>query len=79
MIVYPNPASGDFYVTFNLADRSTVDLRIIDPMGRVVWYKQLPNILNQTFWVELPYANGVYILQATGQTFMGTRRIILVQ
>ncbi len=79
MIVYPNPSSGDFYVTFNLADRSTVDLRIIDPMGRVVWYKQLPNILNQTFGVELPYANGVYILQATGQTFMGTRRIILVQ
>jgi len=79
MIVYPNPAQGDFYVTFNLLDRSPVDLRIIDPIGRVVWSKQLPNILNQTLGVELPQANGVYILQATGQTFRATSRIILVQ
>lgn len=79
MIVYPNPALGDFYITFNLLDRSSVDLRIIDPMGRVVWNKQLPNILNQTLGVQLPHANGVYILQATGQTFRATSRIILVQ
>ncbi len=79
MIVFPNPAQGDFYLTFNLLERSPVDLRIIDPMGRIVWNRQLSNVLNQTFGVQLPQANGVYILLATSQSFAATRRIILVQ
>ena len=79
MIVYPNPALDDFYVTFNLLDRSTVDLRIIDPIGRTVWNRQLSNILNQTLGVQLPQANGIYILQATSNTFSATRRIIMIQ
>jgi hypothetical protein len=79
MIVYPNPAQGEFYVTFNLAQRSSLDLKIIDSMGRVIWNRELHNVLNQTFDVQLSQTNGVYILQATGPTFKSTRRIILVQ
>ena len=79
MIVYPNPAREDFNLTFNLTSRSNVDLRIIDPTGRVVWNRQLENVLNQTFGVQLPHANGVYILHATSDSFRSTRRIIMVQ
>ena len=78
MIAYPNPNTGDFNVTFNLSERSDVDLRIIDYMGRTVWNRLLSDILNQTLGVELPNSSGVYILQATGGGFTDTRRIIVL-
>ena len=79
MIVFPNPAKEQFYLTFNLANRSAINLNIIDPMGRVVWQRELPDVLNQSFEVKLPYAAGVYILQATGNSFKAVRRIIMVR
>ena len=79
MIVFPNPAKEAFYLTFNLANRSAINLNIIDPMGRVVWQRELPDVLNQSFEVRLPYAAGIYILQATGNSFKGVRRIIMVR
>ena len=79
MRVFPNPARGEFNITFKLAERSPVDLRIIDPMGRVVWDNQLSDVLNQTLGVQLIHANGVYILQATGNSFKATSRIIMVR
>lgn len=79
MLVYPNPTSGEFYITFNLAERSPVDLRIIDAIGRIAWDRQLSDILNQTVEVQLPGASGVYILQATGSSFQAVSRIIMVR
>lgn len=79
VLVYPNPARGKFNLTFNLESRSAAGLKLIDPMGRVVWKKELSNALNQTFDVQLPYASGVFILQVTADSFSSAQRIIMIQ
>ena len=79
MIVFPNPTKEAFFLTFNLAERSAINLEIVDPMGRVVWQRELTDVLNQSFEFNLPYASGIYVLQATGNGFKAVRRIIKVQ
>jgi hypothetical protein len=79
MIVFPNPTKQAFFLTFNLAERSAINLEIVDPMGRVVWQRELTDVLNQSFEFNLPYASGIYVLQATGNGFKAVRRIIKVQ
>ena len=78
MIVYPNPSVGDFNVTFNLEQRADLEMRVVDSMGRLIWYRELPNILNQTLEVELPQASGIYVIQVTSAAFSSTRRIIIM-
>jgi hypothetical protein len=79
MVLYPNPSQGNFKVSFNLHQRTDLDLRILDPMGRTIWEMQLIDMLNQTLDVQLPEASGIYILQASGSSFSATRRIIVLQ
>jgi hypothetical protein len=79
MIVFPNPAQGEFSIAFNLEQRASLELRIIDSMGRVIWDNELSEVLNQTLEVQLNQAVGVYILQAVGPGFSATRRIIVLK
>jgi hypothetical protein len=79
MIVFPNPAQGEFSIAFNLEQRASLELRIIDSMGRVIWDNELSEVLNQTLEVQLNQAVGVYILQAIGPGFSATRRIIVLK
>jgi hypothetical protein len=78
MIAFPNPTRGDFSIAFNLEERASLELRIIDSMGRVIWDKELSEVLNQTLEVQLNQTGGVYILQAVGPGFSSTRRIIVL-
>lgn len=78
MIAFPNPSPGDFTLTFNLSQRSDVNLRIVDSTGREIWSHELQDILNQSLEVQLPGATGLFILQATSSTFNATTRIIVL-
>jgi hypothetical protein len=78
MIVFPNPSQGDLNVTFNLAQRTDIHMRIVDAMGRVIWDRELPNVLNQTFELESLEAGGIYYVQVTSSSFTATSRIIIL-
>jgi len=78
MVTYPNPNQGEFNITFRLNQRSPMDLRLMDSMGRIVWDLQIPEVLNQTYEVNLVRPAGIYILQASGPGFRSTRRIIVL-
>ncbi|MDH3708251.1 MAG: choice-of-anchor J domain-containing protein [Cyclobacteriaceae bacterium] len=79
MILFPNPAKSEFSVAFRLSQRQPLEIRIIDPLGRVVSRFDLGEVLNQTLKVELPNSSGVYILQAIGTSFKETHRIIMTR
>ncbi len=79
MILFPNPANSEFSVAFRLSQRQPLEIRIIDPLGRVVSWFDLGEVLNQTLRVELPNSSGVYILQAIGTSFKETHRIIMTR
>ena len=78
MVAYPNPTDGEFSITFNLTQRSPINLQLINTMGQAVWDLQLPDVLNQTYEINLVESPGIYILQATGAGFRGTSRIIVL-
>jgi hypothetical protein len=56
----PNSAS----VTFNLDERSNINIQVFDILGRSYIDTSAPNILNQTFPVDLGGANsGIYLMR----------------
>ncbi len=78
--VYPNPAAdGNAVVSFNLPEKGTVVLDIIDPMGKVLISETLPDILNQTFPFSLSNrSSGVYLVRVkTGDNVYFKRLIVM--
>jgi hypothetical protein len=63
--IYPNPANPfEQFITFNLAQRETLQLQIVNTMGQTVLANTLPDVLNQTFTLELnQLSTGVYIFR----------------
>ena len=79
--VYPNPSeNGDAVVSFNLPEKGTVTLDIIDPMGKTLISETLPDILNQTFPFSLANkSSGVYLVRIItgGQVYF--RKLIVMK
>jgi hypothetical protein len=57
-------SSKNFYLTFNLDNRQTVDYELVDMTGRQIAAHQLPDVLNQTFKIDVDNANqGIYLVR----------------
>lgn len=65
--VYPNPVqNGMAAITFNLPEKSTVTVEVVDGMGKTLISETLPDILNQTFsFLMTDKSSGVYIVRVT--------------
>lgn len=64
--LYPNNLveAKSFYLTFNLLNRQHVTYELIDMLGKRVGAKELTDVLNQTFKVDVEDAsNGVYLVR----------------
>jgi hypothetical protein len=67
-------------VSFNLPERGTVVLDIIDPMGKVLISETLPDILNQTFPFSLSNrSSGVYLVRVVTAGDVYFRRLIVIR
>jgi hypothetical protein len=62
-------------VTFNLAERQPVDLRIFNTVGQLILHNTLPETLNQTYYFDIGYQSpGIYIVKVQfGDTIEATR------
>ncbi|MEQ9426784.1 MAG: choice-of-anchor J domain-containing protein [Cyclobacteriaceae bacterium] len=77
--IFPNPATTSFNITFNLEEKETVTVRLVDLMGKELIKEDLPNILNQTFSFDtFNLRAGMYLVQSIGETFSKTERIIVI-
>lgn len=66
---------SDFYITFNLTERQSVQYELTDTMGRQVVAQQLDDVLNQTYEVNAEHTStGIYFLRLQiGQNYYTTK------
>jgi len=63
-------------ITFNLAERQPVDLRIYNMAGQLILQNTLPETLNQTYYLDLGYqATGIYIVKVQYGNTVSARRV----
>ena len=77
--LYPNPATTEFNVAFNLPEKQKVNLQLIDISGKVLFDQDFSNIINQTINLKAPSQSGFYILHVTGQEISYTKRLFIRQ
>lgn len=65
-LVYPNPSSGTFYLSYQLPAGELLSVKIYDASGRTVQQLSANGTgFVQKLWIELK-SNGLYILEASG-------------
>ena len=79
--VYPNPTiDGNAVISFNLLQKGTVTVEVIDSMGKSLITETIPDILNQTFPFSLMgKAAGVYTVRITTGGSVFYRRLVVVK
>ena len=65
----------DVRLTFNLAERKPVDLKIYNMVGQLILHNTLPETLNQTYYLDMGHQSpGIYIVKVQfGDTVSATR------
>lgn len=78
LAIYPNPVTDETTkITFNLPQRKNVTLDIVDGLGRVMTTQYLPNILNQTYPLNLPNVPpGVYLVKVITDDKVYVRKLL---
>jgi Pregnancy-associated plasma protein-A/CARDB len=71
-------ADQDLRVTFNLAERQPVDLRIYNMNGQLILQNTLPETLNQTYFFDMGFqSTGIYIVKVQYGSTVSARRIYI--
>lgn len=77
-ILYPNPASEYFNVSFNLQRRERVTVQIISSTGALVQELNFPNTLNQTYtFTREMFTPGLYILKINSPSLQEIKRLVI--
>lgn len=76
--VYPNPLESILNLKFDLEEKTDLEIRILDMMGKVVHQSSHPNTLNQTFIIEnISVPNGIYMVHVNGENINLSRRVLV--
>lgn len=81
-LLYPNNLGSEksFYLTFNLPDRKRVAYELVDMTGRRVGLKELPDVLNQTYKIDVESASsGVYLVRLLIDNKYYVSKIVVTQ
>lgn len=77
-VLYPNPATDLFNLSFNLPGYEDITIQVISSTGAVIQEIVYPNTLNQTYSFSTQlFRKGVYIVKVTGNSINETRRLII--
>lgn len=75
--IYPNPASGVFFIEFNDIPTSGILVEIIDLSGKILESRQIFSSPHE--WQLNPHLRGgIYLVKAIGEAFSSTKRLIAV-
>jgi hypothetical protein len=78
--VYPNPASNMAYIDFSVEGNISVDIKLFDMSGRVVYYKNLGKVVAGKHSQIIPCENlnkGVYVVRVAAGTQPMTSKLIV--
>ncbi len=74
---YPNPAISRFNLGFNLPQKESVTVQLIDISGRIIFEDQIENALNQIIEYQAPSQVGLYFLNVEGSQFNTTQKLFI--
>ncbi len=75
--VYPNPADGLFFVTFNLPVKQKINMKLVDMSGKVVIDHDFNSALNQKYEIATPSQNGFYLIVLRGPDLNIVKRLYI--
>jgi hypothetical protein len=78
--VSPNPATDHFQVNFNLSQRESVQLSLLDQMGKEVMAVSRQDLMSGQQQVQFPVSqvpNGVYILQIRTADKISAQKVLI--
>lgn len=75
--VFPNPATFQFNLGFNLMEKDVANVTLIDMSGRIIFTDQVPNALNQVITIEAPSKGGLYFIRVDGTNFSQTQKLYI--
>ncbi|HEY8935013.1 MAG TPA: T9SS type A sorting domain-containing protein, partial [Cyclobacteriaceae bacterium] len=78
--IYPNPTHNQFYFDAPITDHD-IDIEIVDTMGRTLLTKHFDRLNNSRSISLKDHISqaGVYLVRLKSGTFIGTRRIQLIE
>ncbi|WP_026950155.1 T9SS-dependent choice-of-anchor J family protein [Algoriphagus mannitolivorans] len=77
-VLFPNPASDYFNISFNLPRRENVRIQVISSTGAVVQDITYDGTLNQTYtFSRQTFAPGLYIIKISSNTLQELKRLII--
>ena len=81
LVVYPNPVKTQFTLEMNGIKETSVNLRLTDMQGRVVWSAANINTMQSKKIDVNTLVNGIYMLQvvAADGKLIGTERIVITK
>ena len=77
--VFPNPNDGSFFVSFDIPERNTYMLKIIDVVGAAVFEEVLPNF-NGTYLKQMNFegfGKGIYLVSLSDSDNKIVKKIII--
>ncbi|WP_420315837.1 choice-of-anchor J domain-containing protein [Ekhidna sp.] len=77
--IFPNPAKTAFNIGFNLTEKESVIVRVVDISGRVVIEQRIPNALNQIIEYKAPSQEGLYFINVIGKQFKTSQKLFITR
>lgn len=73
--VFPNPATEQFNVGFNLNKKEKVIIQLMDMSGKIIFEDQIDNALNQIVTYRKTSLGGLYFIRVIGEGFVSSQKI----
>ncbi|MBC8173705.1 MAG: T9SS type A sorting domain-containing protein [Chitinophagales bacterium] len=78
LLIYPNPAQTEFFVSLKMASQSDVHIQIFDVNGKLMEERQLTNTTSGFIkFNSTQYADGMYVLSANVNGEMMTKTFVI--
>ena len=81
--VFPNPASDQVFIAMNLREQASINIKLVDLQGNEVqklYSGEMLTGLNEiSFTLNESTDNGVYILMIEGESFITSKKLIVLR
>jgi hypothetical protein len=76
--IYPNPATGQFFVDASFATEENLQIKVVDVLGKTVSTKNENNTMGGTYSIDVSeLSSGIYFVEILTQEGMITKKIIV--
>jgi hypothetical protein len=76
LAVFPNPAQDELNINFSLRNQQSLDIELLDVVGRVIWTETMNTATGSTQLSLADLSSGVYMLQLKTEEGVVARKVI---